>query len=236
MFVAFYFWAIYKKQCISIEKSVVICYNEEDNSFEENRMLFYIMMSALTDDDRTFVEKIYEKYGSFMYKTAYDVLKSKEDAEDAVNDAMCKIIKYLAKFEKSANENVCNMVTICIRNIVRNKAIDLYNKNKKSSGIRSDFYVRDDETGEYRERDFADESIDLEDIVIKNEERDTVRKALSELSSDLKDAVNLVYMCGYTSIEAADFLGISNSAIRVRLFEARRKLKKYLGKELRNNG
>ena len=81
-------------------------------------MCFEIMLSALTDDDRSFVEKLYLEYGDYMYSVAYDVLKHKQDAEDAVNDAMCKIIKYLSKFDESANETVCNMVIICIRSIV----------------------------------------------------------------------------------------------------------------------
>lgn len=195
-------------------------------------MLFYIMMSALTDDDRAFVEKIYAEYGNYMYKTAYNVLNNKEDAEDAVNDAMCKIIKYLAKFDESANEEVCNMVIICIRNIVKNKAIDNYNKNKKRSKNQADYYIKDDETGDYQEREFADKSVDLEDIIIKKEEREIMQKALLELSEEMQDAVNLVYMCGYSSIEAADFLGISDSAVRVRLYNARKKLKKALDKEL----
>ena len=194
-------------------------------------MLFYIMMSALTDEDRAFVEKIYAQYGNYMYKTAYDVLHNREDAEDAVNDAMCKIIKFLAKFEESANENVCNMVIICIRNIVKNKAIDNYNKNKKLSDIRSDYYIKDNDTGDYTELEFADESVALEDIVIKKEEREIIQNALLELSEEMQDAINLVYMCGYSSVEAAEFLGISDSAVRVRLYNARNKLKKILDKE-----
>ncbi len=190
------------------------------------------MMSALTEEDRAFVEKIYAEYGNYMYKTAYDVLNNREDAEDAVNDAMCKIIKYLAKFEESANEEVCNMVIICIRNIVKNKAIDNYNKNKKRTKDQADYYIKDDETGNYQEREFADKSVDLEDTVIKKEECEIIRKALLELSEEMQDAVNLVYMCGYSSVEAADFLGISDSAVRVRLYNARKNLKKYLKGEL----
>jgi len=193
------------------------------------------MMSALTDQDRAFVEKLYSDYGNYMYKTAYDVLKNREDAEDAVNDAMCKIIKFLAKFEKSANETVCNMVIICIRNIIKNKAIDNYNKNKKLFGVRSDYYVKDDDTGKYTEREFADKSVDIEEIIIKKEERDIIEKALLELSEEMQDAVNLVYMCGYSSVEAAEFLGISDSAVRVRLYNARNKLRKILDKEMMIN-
>lgn len=195
-------------------------------------MLFYFMLSALTDDDRQFVEKIYNEYGNYMYYTAYSILKNKHDAEDAVTDAMCKIIKYLSKFEKSANENACNMVTICIRSIIKNKAIDNYNKNKKRSKIFDDYYIKDKEDDEYVVRDIEDKSFVLEEKVIRQEECEIVRKALLELTQDMQDAVNLVYMSGYSCTEAADFLGISDVALRARLFKARKRLKEILEKEL----
>ena len=72
--------------------------------------------------------------------------------------------------------------------------------------------------------------------IIKREECEIVRKALLDLTEDMQDAVNLVYMCGYSSVEAADFLGISDGAVRARLFKARKKLKKILDKELNING
>lgn len=195
-------------------------------------MLFYFMLSALTDDDRQFVEKIYNEYGNYMYYTAYSILKNEHDAEDAVNDAMCKIIKYLSKFEKSDNENACNMVTICIRSIIKNKAIDNYNKNKKRSKIFDDYYIKDKDDDEYVVRDFEDKSFVLEEKVIRQEECEIVRKALLELTQDMQDAVNLVYMSGYSCTEAADFLGISDVALRARLFKARKRLKEILEKEL----
>lgn len=167
-----------------------------------------------------------------MYSVAYDVLKHKQDAEDAVNDAMCKIIKYLSKFDESANETVCNMVIICIRSIVRNKAIDKYNKNKKLYKHELDCHYKDTETDDFVMPDFKDEDFVLEDMVIRKEECEIVRKALLELTEDMQNAVNLVYMCGYSTVEAADFLGISVEAVRARLFKARKKLKIILEKEL----
>ena len=68
--------------------------------------------------------------------------------------------------------------------------------------------------------------------MIKEEECEIVRKALLELTQDMQDAVNLVYMSGYSCTEAADFLGISDVALRARLFKARKRLKEILEKEL----
>ena len=45
------------------------------------------------------------------------------------------------------------MVTICIRSIIKNKAIDNYNKNKKRSKIFDDYYIKDKDDDEYVVRD-----------------------------------------------------------------------------------
>ena len=195
-------------------------------------MCFEIMLSALTEDDRSFVEKLYLNYGDYMYSVAYGVLKHRQDAEDAVNDAMCKIMKYLSKFEKTADETVCNMVVICIKSIVRNKAIDKYNQKKKLSKYETDCRYKDEASDEFVLPDFEDEAFALEDMVIRKEECEIVRNALLTLTEDMQNAINLVYMCGYSCVEAADFLGISDAAVRARLFKARRKLKTILDKEL----
>ena len=55
-------------------------------------MQFLILLSSLNEEDRTFIEALYYRYGDFMYKTALDILHDSHDAEDAVIDAMCKII------------------------------------------------------------------------------------------------------------------------------------------------
>lgn len=195
-------------------------------------MCFEIMLSALTEDDRSFVEKLYLNYGDYMYSVAYGVLKHRQDAEDAVNDAMCKIMKYLSKFEQTADETVCNMVVICIKSIVRNKAIDKYNKKKRLAEHEVDCRYKDEASDEFVLPDFEDEAFALEDMVIRKEECKIVRNALLTLTEDMQNAINLVYMCGYSCVEAADFLGISDAAVRARLFKARRKLKTILDKEL----
>jgi len=142
----------------------------------------------------------------------------------------------LSKFDESANEEICNMITVCIRNIVKNKAIDNYNKKKKHEIHQKDHYFRNDEADEHIALDFEDERASLDDIVIKKEECEIVRKALTDLTQDMQDAVNLVYMCGYSSVEAADFLGISDGAVRARLFKARNKLRDALKKGMSDYG
>ena len=55
------------------------------------------MLAALSEDDRDFVSGIFEEYGKQMYSIALDILKNEHDADDALQETMYKIIKYVDK-------------------------------------------------------------------------------------------------------------------------------------------
>lgn len=195
-------------------------------------MLFAFMLLSLADSDRRFAEKLYADYKDYMYTIAINVLKNRHDAEDTVNDAMCKILKYLSKFQNGTSEEVCNMITLCIRSVVRNKSLDHYKKRARYEKNRAEYYEYDRESGEYVEREFEDTEFDLEEEVIRKEECAIVRKSLHLLPEELRDAVNLVYMCECSCVEAADILGVSPGVVRTRVHRARIKLREILEKEL----
>lgn len=63
-----------------------------------------IIMAIEDDDDREFVEKIFDRYEKNMYFTAYDILRNRADAEDCVQDTFVKIIDKLDCFKKAHEE------------------------------------------------------------------------------------------------------------------------------------
>ena len=188
--------------------------------------MFFLLLGALNEDDRDFVLALYERYGDFLYKTAYDILKNQSDAEDAVQDVMCKIIKHLDKFESSSERAIQNQIVIYI-SIARNTAIDAYRKRARTMQKETGLYIQT-EDGEKTAVELEDEDADIEDIAVTKETRAAVQHALLTLSRDLQDAVNLVYLCGYSCVEAADVLCISDNAVRARIFKARKKLRVML--------
>lgn len=196
-------------------------------SGKEGYALFFLLLGALNGDDRDFVLALYERYGDFLYKTAYDILKNQSDAEDAVQDVMCKIIKHLDKFESSSERAIQNQIVIYISSIARNTAIDAYRKRARTMQKETGLYIQT-EDGEETAVELEDEDTDIEDIAVTKETRAAVQHALLTLSRDLQDAVNLVYLCGYSCVEAADVLCISDNAVRARIFKARKKLRTML--------
>lgn len=191
-------------------------------------VLFFLLWASLNEDDRNFIKDLYVRYGSYMYKVALDVLHRRQDAEDAVMDAMCKIIKYISKFEGATDNEIRNQVVIGIRTTVERKAIDHYNARKNRTAAETDWYYRVDEEDEYTEMEFEDTASDADVILITEEDRRAVQKAILRLPQGQQDAINLTYISGYSCVEAADFLGISDTALRARLYKARNNLKEML--------
>lgn len=76
-----------------------------------------IIMAIEDDDDREFVEKIFDRYEKNMYFTAYDILRNRADAEDCVQDTFVKIIDKLDCFKKAHEEgNLAKLVALVCRN------------------------------------------------------------------------------------------------------------------------
>lgn len=189
-------------------------------------MQFLILLSSLNEEDRTFIEALYYRYGDFMYKTALDILHDSHDAEDAVMDVMCKIIKYAAKFDGASDTQIQNQIVIGIRTTVKRKAIDCYNARKKVK--QNELYLYELEESNF---EIEDMDGDPRELLLAKESRLAVQKALTLLPKAQQDAINLVYYGGYSTAEAADFLNITVEALRGRLHKARNNLKKLLRSE-----
>ena len=183
-------------------------------------MLLDIMLAALSEDDRDFVSGIFEEYGKQMYSIALDILKNEHDADDALQETMYKIIKYVDKFADDDQSKIRNKIMIGLRASIRNTSFRHYRKQQNKNKYESD--------EEEVEIDIEDESAIVDDIVIKSEDCRKIKEALLGLSSDLQDTVNLVYYCDFSCVEAAKFLGVTDNAVRNRLYQARKKLKEVL--------
>ena len=183
-------------------------------------MLLDIMLAALSEDDRDFVSGIFEEYGKQMYSIALDILKNEHDADDALQETMYKIIKYVDKFADDDKSKIRNKIMIGLRASIRNTSFRHYRKKQNKNKYETD--------EEKVEIDIEDESAIVDDMVIKGEDCRKIKDALLVLSSDLQDTVNLVYYCDFSCVEAAKFLGVTDNAVRNRLYHARKKLKEVL--------
>lgn len=147
------------------------------------------------------VEEAFEEFGNMLYRVAIVLLRSRHDAEDAVQDTLIKYMEHQNKLQ--SKEHIKAWLLRVNINICKNK-------------LR--FYQRHP-------------VIPLEQLgmTYKNEADCVLMEALMKLQAAYKEVLLLYYVEGYKIREIAGILKISESAVKKRLERGREKLNELLG-------
>ena len=146
-----------------------------------------------------------------MLREAFRILHSQADAEDAVGDAMERIVKNEAKFSSLSCNEMRSLAVI----YVRNTAINLYNANSWNP-------LPVEELPE--EIDFTDSP---EETVIARDAADRLLALIEAMPPSYRDVLLLKAKYGMEIGEIAAVLGIRNGTVRTRLSRARSWLMKH---------
>jgi RNA polymerase sigma-70 factor (ECF subfamily) len=179
--------------------------------------MLQIILAIKNENERMLVEEIYETYEKHMYMIAFGILHNQQDAEDAVNNTVIKIIRYIDKFVDISCKETKRLIVIYTRSV----AFNMYKLKKRK--LNFSLPVSDDEDTDYEIRD---EETSLEDIVINDETISIVRKSIEKLDVKYRDVIILKYYHHLKNAQIADILGISESAVNSRLTRARQLIKK----------
>lgn len=175
-----------------------------------------IIMAIEDEDDRLFVENIFNNYSEKMYLVAVNILHNHDDAEDCVQDTIVKIIDKLDLFKNAQQENyLIKLVVITCRNTAINK----YEKNKKRKKAQflTSEYGDNDESSMM---DIPDYSSNVERIVLSDFICRYVIELINKLDVKYRDVLVLKGM-GYDYDEIAYFMNISPDAVRKRYSRAK---------------
>ena len=88
-------------------------------------MIYFLTLIDDTDD-RDYFEEIYYKYHKMMFDCAMKILKNKHDAEDAVQQVLLNLWKYIYNVKKVSEEKLAGYLYAT----TRNHCYDLIEKNK----------------------------------------------------------------------------------------------------------
>ena len=165
------------------------------------------MFAFTSEIDKHKFEYIYEKYKRLLWLKAYEIVKDHALAEDAVSEAYMRAFKHIKKIgDPDLPQSVAYLVTI-----VRNVAIDIYNRQKRTTSI---------DIASYDEAD----DFNLEELI---EHRDKATKLIS-LVDGLREELRAVFLLKYAydmpHKAIANALGITENNVTVRLHRAKTKL------------
>ena len=83
--------------------------------------MFLMMVSLLDDEQRDLIEQIYKEDKAYFHRVAYRILSSREDAEDAVSEAMLRIFDNLEKISSFPRPKMRAYCIIIVKNCARSK-------------------------------------------------------------------------------------------------------------------
>lgn len=181
------------------------------------------MIKPVKENDCAKLERIYEKYKNIMYKEAYSVLRDPHDSEDAVQQAVLRIIRCIDRIREDEPGMTCNFLKIIVRNVAK----DLYNKR---------LYLNSNEDTIDVLEDSAAVSMEVSDIVIGKESVDRIAQEIKKLPEKYRDVLLLEKVFGYSREDTMRLLNQNYETLKKRMTRAKTKLLDALRKEDLNDG
>ena len=165
------------------------------------------------------VKETSQKYGKYCYGISYNILHSREDAQECVNDTYVKAWESIPPHRP-------NSLSAFLGKITRNLSLNLYEKNradKRGSG-QVPFVL--EELSEC-----IPSGNTVESAVDSNQLTELLNKFLSETKTENRTVFVLRYWYMYSVKEIAERQGSTQSRIKMILLRTRKSLKSFLEKE-----
>jgi RNA polymerase sigma factor (sigma-70 family) len=158
-----------------------------------------------------------ERYSEQLYRAAHRITRSREDAEDAVQDALLRAFVHMGDFEGRSSFGTW-LTSITVNSalmILRRKRASVENAIGRSNdfGVGSLCY------------EIADHAPNPETCYAQSEKQRILRTAIRRLRPNLQVVVQ-IQLQGHSMRGTAEALGISLSAAKGRLFHAKKALRR----------
>lgn len=160
-----------------------------------------------------------DKYQEAFIRKAMGVLRQPEEAEDVVQETFVKIYLHGKKFKKQEGIEFKSWAY----KILMNTAISRYRKIGKKWQSES--------TNPLDLEFAAERNLSTEDIVLESETKNSVQNLLSHLPEPLARLVSLYYIDDKSYKEIAEQESITVPALKMKLFRAKKALKKIAEEE-----
>lgn len=175
-----------------------------------SRVSLFPMVPSRDDHGHRF-EQVYIPLFPVIYRVAYRIVGSAEQAEDLCHEAF---LKYM---ERARPLPDLQQTKYWLIRVVRNLSLNV----EKRRGRETRAYERVRRFG-------AMHAEGAEDVVMREETRSTVQRALGCLPHAMRTALVLKEYAGLNYREIGSIMGISEGNVKVRVFRARERLAREL--------
>jgi RNA polymerase sigma factor (sigma-70 family) len=166
-------------------------------------------------------EELYEHHYLKAYRIALRILRNQQDAEDAVQQAFQRAVVNLERFREDST------FSTWFTRIAINEALMLLRQRRTGEPLREQSLESDGGV------EIVDDGLTPEELFCQNERYAALHRAIGRLRKNLRVVVLLADLQGLTNAETARRLGLTVSAVKGRLFHARKVLRKHFERSRR---
>ncbi|MBX7208781.1 MAG: sigma-70 family RNA polymerase sigma factor [Verrucomicrobiaceae bacterium] len=174
---------------------------ETDATAEEDMRL----MERIAHKDAAAFQFFYRRYGGLLFSTISKVLNDHHDTEDIMQEVLVQLWQKAHLYEPRKGKPLTWLTTLA-----KNRAIDRIRSKQRRARLSEDFGTEHKVT----QPEFDDSGHDL----LQVKERDTLlRRAVTRLTPDQQQAIELTYFGGLTQAEVAERLHEPLGTIKARI-------------------
>jgi RNA polymerase sigma-70 factor (ECF subfamily) len=172
------------------------------------------LLERIKMKDTSALDTFYRRYENLIYRFSLKKLNNESDASDIVNTVMLEVWNTAHRFEGRSK------VSTWLISIANHRIIDLLRKFRIKE-VDIDVVI-----------EIADEHIDMHKVVESLETRHFIDECLSNLGSDHKQAMQLLFFSDASYEEISVELDCPIGTVKSRIFHAKMALKKCLERQM----
>jgi RNA polymerase sigma-70 factor (ECF subfamily) len=165
-----------------------------------------ILVDRIAAGDKLAMHALFARHRTSIYRWLLRFVSSEALAEDLLSEVFLDVWRQADRFEGRSS------VSTWLMSIARYKALS-------ARRVRTE-----DELTQEIEAAIADPSDDPEAALQEKDRGELLRQALTHLSREHRDIIDLVYYHERSIAECAEIVGIPAATVKTRMFYARRKL------------
>lgn len=182
------------------------------------------LVQAAKSGHSTAFATLSERHRKQIFRAAYRITRSSEDAEDAVQDTLLRAYLHVTDFDGRSS------FATWLTRIAINSALMILRKKRASPEIATEY--NDDSAAEGPRYEITDSRPNPETCYAQSEAESMLKKAIQRLRPALRVVVQIQQLQERPMRETAEAIGISVTAAKGRLFHAKNALRRSLTPKL----
>lgn len=175
------------------------------------------LLHAVARGDEDALARLYDRYRIILFSLLVRILKSREEAEDILQEVFLQVWRRACDFDESRGKPFTWLVTLA-----RSRAIDRI----RQLGARQ-------RLAEASAQDTPEAVSDAVADTLHSEQREIIARALAALPEEQRRTLNLAYFDGLTQSEIAEQLATPLGTVKTRMRSGMIKLRELLGDQVK---